>query len=259
VIRWWLFADFRSGLKLDDKGAIVGVDDYVFPDMDEAVRLADKHNIKIIFVLSDFMLFDRAQMAAGVQLFGRRDLIVDPARRRDLLDKVYKPVFQRYGQNSGIIAWDVINEPEWAMYVHTGEWIVPDRIDHRIMQAYVKETVNYIHTYTSQWATVGSAKRGLLLLWTKSGLDFYQFHYYDKMERQYQLDYPAARLHLDKPVIVGEFPTARTKRSVIQHLLIIHKNGYAGALPWSYNASDPYTSKALFLQGVTQWHSAPKP
>jgi hypothetical protein len=235
------------------------VDDYVFADMDEAVRLANKHNIKIIFVLSDFMLFDKGQMVAGVQIFGRRDMIVNPAKRQELLDNVYKPIFQRYGQNGGIIAWDVINEPEWAMYVHTGEWIVPDRIDHRIMQAYVNQTVGYIHAYTSQWATVGSAKRGLLRLWTKSGLDFYQFHYYYKMERQYPLDYPAAALHLDKPVIVGEFPTLRGNRSVYDYLSIIAKNGYASALPWSYNALDPYTSKALLIQGINQWHQTHKP
>jgi len=256
VIRWWLFADFRSGLKLDQKSNVIGVDDYVFPDIDNAVRIADKHNIKIIFVLSDFMLFDKPQMASGVQMFGRRDLIVNPIKRQQLLDNVYKPVFERYGHNSAIIAWDVINEPEWAMYVHTGEWIVHDRINHRIMQAYVTETVDYIHRYTEQWATVGSAKRGLLRFWRHCNLDVYQFHYYYKMERQYRLDYPAAKLKLDRPVFVGEFPSANGHRSVDEYLTIIRRNGYAGAFPWSMNASDPYTSAPEIMRGITQFHGA---
>ena len=88
------FADFRSGLKLDAKGNIVGVDQCVFPDMDEAVRIAAKHHIYIMFVLSDFMLFDKAQMASGVQMFGRRALIVDQAKRQQLLENVYKPIFE---------------------------------------------------------------------------------------------------------------------------------------------------------------------
>ncbi len=109
---------------------------------------------------------------------------------------------------------------------------------------------NYIHTYASQPVTVGSASRGFLPLWAESNLDFYQYHYYDHMEQQFPFDYAAADLGLNKPVLVGEFPTKNTERTLTQYLDTIWQNGYMGALAWSYrggdDASDFQSSAAEF-------------
>jgi hypothetical protein len=58
------------------------------------------------------------------------------------------------------------------------------------------------------------------------------------MEQHSPLDYPYAKLNLDKPCIVGEFGTKNTKRTITQYLDTIWKNGYAGALAWSHRAGD---------------------
>jgi hypothetical protein len=106
-----------------------------------------------------------------------------------------------------------MNEPELAMDMPGGRW-VSEPVSVAAMQAFVKDVVDYIHTYSSQYATVGSASRKWLSYWAGSALDFYQYHYYDKMEGEYPLDYPYASLSLDKPCIVGEFPTKNTKRTL---------------------------------------------
>jgi len=106
------------------------------------------------------------------------------------------------------------------------------------MQTFVNAVVNSIHANSTQYATVGSASRQWLGYWTDSKLDFYQYHYYDWMEDQYPIDYAYTDLKLDKPCIVGEFPTKNTKFTLTQFLDTIWKDGYAGALTWSYRSDD---------------------
>lgn len=237
VVRWFLFGDCRAAPEFDADGKVTGFDEHFYPDLDAAFAVAQKHNIYLILVLLDFHLADKTKDVSGVQLGGRSQVITDAKTRQSFLDNALKPLLERYGKNRNIIAWDVMNEPEGAMTIPGGKW-VEESVSASAMQSFVNDVVGYIHTYSSQYATVGSASRRWLSHWTSSKLDFYQYHYYDKMERQYPLDYPYAKLNLDKPCIVGEFPTKNTERTMTQYLNTIWKNGYAGALAWSYRAGD---------------------
>jgi hypothetical protein len=238
VVRWFLFGDGRASPEFSEEGQVIGYDEYFYPDVDAALAIAEKHDLYLIFVLFDFLICDEAQIGNGAQLFGRCELITDPVVRQSFLDNALKPLLERYGQHPNIIAWEVINEPEGAMDIAQGAWVgMP--ISATVMQDFVNDVVGYIHTYSSQAATLGSASRGsLVTYWRDCPLDFYQFHHYDHLEAQYPLDYAAADLELDKPVIVGEFPTANTRLTLAQYLDVIWQNGYAGALAWSYRADD---------------------
>ena len=237
VVRWFLFGDCRAAPEFDADGKVTGFDEHFYPDLDAALATAEKHNIYLILVLLDFHLADKAKQVSGVQLGGRSEVITDPAMRRSFLDNALRPLLQRYRKNRNIIAWEVMNEPEGAMTIPGGKW-VEESVSPAAMQSFVKNVVGYIHKYSSQHATLGSASRRWLHHWTNSKLDFYQYHYYDKMESQCPLDYPCAALNLEKPCIVGEFPTKNKQRSIKQYLDTIWKNGYAGALAWSYRAGD---------------------
>ena len=237
IVRWFLFGDCRAAPEFDDNGKVTGFDEFFYDDLDAALGVAEKHNIYLILVLLDFHLADKAKEVSGVQLGGRSKMIADPAIRESFLDNALRPILEKYKKNRNIIAWEVMNEPEGAMTIPGGKW-VEESVSAAEMQSFVKDVVGYIHKYSSQHATLGSASRRWLRYWTNSELDFYQYHYYDKMEQHSPLDYPYAKLNLDKPCIVGEFGTKNTKRAIAQYLNTIWKNGYAGALAWSYRAGD---------------------
>lgn len=257
VVRWFLFGDCRAAPEFDANGRITGFDKYFLLDLDAALAIARKYDIYLVLVLFDFHLADNAKNVSGVQLGGRSQVIADPATRKSFLNNALKPLLQRYGRNRNIIAWEVMNEPEGAMAIPGGKW-VGESVSAAAMQSFVNDVVSYIHTYSSQHATVGSASRRWLHYWTSSKLDFYQYHYYDKMEERHPLDYQYAKLNLDKPCIIGEFPTKNTKRTMREYLDTIWENGYAGALAWSYRATD----KASDFKGVSSdfldWSTAHK-
>ena len=244
-MRWFLFGDCRASPEFDPNGTVTGFDEHFYADMDTALAIAQKHNIYLIPVLLDFHLADKAKNDNGVQLGGRSALIANLRTRESFLDKAIKPLLERYGKNRNIIAWDVINEPEGAMVIAGGKWVA-ESVGAEAMQSFVKDAVDCIHAHSSQHATLGSAARHWLSYWKDSKLDFYQFHYYDNRESQSPLDYPCANLELDRPCIVGEFPTKNTKRTMTQYLDTIWNNGYAGALAWSYRGTD----------GASAFHSA---
>jgi len=237
VVRWFLFGDCRAAPEFDARGKVTGFDKYFYPDLDAALAIAQKHDIYLILVLLDFHLADKSKQVSNVQLGGRSEMITDPAMRQSFLDIALRPLLERYGKNRNIIAWEVMNEPEGAMIIPGGKW-VEKSVSTADMESFVRDVVEYIHTYSSQHATLGSASRRWLRYWRNSKLDFYQYHYYDKMESKYPLDYPYTNLNLDKPCIVGEFPTKNTNRTMTQYLDIIWKNDYAGALAWSHRAGD---------------------
>lgn len=237
VVRWFLLGDCRAAPEFDADGKVSGFDEYFYPDLDAALAIARKHDIYLILVLLDFHLADKAKEVSGVQLGGRSEVITDPATRQSFLDNALRPLLARYGKNRNIIAWEVMNEPEGAMTIPAGKW-VGESVSPAAMQSFVKDVVGYIHTCSSQHATLGSASRRWLHHWTNSKLDFYQYHYYDKMESQYPLDCPYRNLKLDRPCIVGEFPTKNTERTATEYLDTILDSGYAGALGWSYRAED---------------------
>jgi len=255
VVRWFLFGDCRASPEFDTDGKVTGFDEYFYSDLDAALAIAKKHNIYIILVLLDFRLAEKAKDVNSIQLGGRSQLITEPKIRQSFLDNSLKPLLERYGKNRNIMAWEVINEPEGAMNISGGKW-VQEPVDVAAMQSFVKDAVHYIHTYSSQHATVGSASRQWLSYWTNSKLDFHQYHYYDRTESQYPLDYTYAALNIDKPCIVGEFPTKNTKRTITQYLDIIWKNGYAGALAWSYRASDEASDFKSSISEFSIWARA---
>jgi len=255
VVRWFLFADGRASPEFGADGKVTGFDEYFYNDLDAALDIAQKHNIYLILVLFDFHLADKASDVNGVQVGGRSQIITDIEKQQAFLDNALKPLLEKYGENYNILAWEVMNEPEGAMNIPDGQWVgEPVSVD--AMQAFANNVVTYIHTYSTQYATIGSASRRWLSYWTNTKLDFYQFHYYDKMESQYPLDYPYANLELDKPCIVGEFPTKNTNTTTSQFLDTIWNGGYAGALAWSFRANDVASDFSSISSEFKIWSEA---
>jgi hypothetical protein len=237
IVRWFMLADGRAGLAESPSGEVVGLDQCVFRDADAAVEELDRAGLRALFVLFDFHWFRRARVVTGVRTGGRGPLVSDPARRPRLLERVVAPLLSRYGGHRSVLAWDVINEPEW---VTRGLRLPPrpSEVPRRAMRAFIRDVVDLVHDRTLQAATVGCASASTLQLVKGLGLDVYQVHWYDRFARHSPLDRPVASLGLDRPVVLGEFPTRGSRRTPGEILDLARQAGYAGALAWSALAGD---------------------
>jgi hypothetical protein len=237
TLRWFLICDGRAGIRFTPSGTPVGLDQYIFTDMDAALEIASACRLKIIFVLFDFLWFGKALMVNGVQVRGRGGIISSAYQQRALRRRILKPIFKRYGQSPVILAWDIVNEPEWATR-GCGGGISGTAVGFPTMRRFIKRTARLIHRYTNQLATVGLGNAAGLPLVRDCGLDFYQVHWYDRWEALSPLDRPAAELGLDRPLLLGEFPTKNSTRPEGAIVLAAKKSGYCGALAWSLLATD---------------------
>ena len=237
IIRWFMLADGRAGLRESPSGDLVGLDDFVLRDADAAIEELERARLRAIFVRVDFHFFKPMRILDGVAAGGRGSLAADPVLRTRLLQQVIRPLLERYGRHPSILAWDVINEPEWV----TRSARPPFRrsgVPREAMRAFIRETVALIHDRTLHAATVGSASAQTLSLVEGLGLDVYQAHWYDHIVGRAPLDRPVAELGLDRPIVLGEFPTRGSRRSPAEIVETARQAGYAGALAWSALADD---------------------
>src|SRR5262245_32658591 len=53
TVRWFVFADGRSGIEYDDRGLPAGPDSHLFTDLDTALGIARDVDIRLVLVLLD--------------------------------------------------------------------------------------------------------------------------------------------------------------------------------------------------------------
>jgi hypothetical protein len=237
VVRWFLIGDGRAGVRFAPDGTAIGLDDRFFGDADHAIATAGRHGLRVLFALVDFLWFRRARTLKGVRMGGHARTVSDPGRRARLLEDVFAPIFARYGADPTIWGWDLCNEPEWALRrVHAHP---ASTVRRRDMAAFLREAAACAHAHASQPVTVGLASLCGLGLVRDAGLDLYQVHWYDSLQSRAPLETPVSSLGLDRPVLLGEFPTRGSRRSPSEIVAAARRAGYAGALAWSVLAEDP--------------------
>ncbi len=254
VVRWFMLCDGRAGLRESSAGTLAGLDDFVFRDADAAVEELEGAGLRAIFVLFDFHWFRPAQFVNGVQTGGRGPLAADPGLRVHLFERVLDPLLERYGRHPSIAAWDVINEPEWVTRRIRSASPACD-VSRPAMRAFIRGTVTLIHHRTAHAATVGSASTRTLSLVQGLDLDLYQAHWYDHLDRRAPLDRPISTLGLDRPVILGEFPTRGSARAPADILAAARLAGYSGALSWSVASNDDASDHDAFVGELERFRS----
>jgi hypothetical protein len=242
AIRWFLFCDGRAGIEFGSHGRPIRLDPMVFRDIDAALAAAQRHGLRIMFVLLDFVWCDPARVVKGVQLGGRSAVLQDAEARRALLDRVLRPVLKHYGTEPTILAWDVINEPEWIRTLTSEQ-----------LYEFLSEAVSLVHANAMQPVTIGSAGARWRTFYEGLGLDFYQVHWYDALTGQPPLETPVIELGFDRPVVLGEFPTLGSQRSMPAILDVAHAAGYAGAFYWSALADDRATDADVAIESARHW------
>lgn len=255
VVRWFVFVDGRAAPEFSTDGSVTGLDDKVFDDLDAALEIAQNHNIRLILVLLDFhWLAPQTVDEKGVVQGGHSDIIEDETKRQSFFQNALIPVIQRYGKNPYVLAWEVINEPEWAVDDPSTQPIQDLKlVPLATMQSFITDTANLIHQNGGKGVTVGSASRVWWSLWENTGLNICQFHYYDERETDSPIDFPYGKMSTNLPCIVGEFPTAKTSHSLDDFYQTILNNGYAGAFPWSLRAGDGFSDMTSNAGAIQSW------
>jgi hypothetical protein len=157
--RVFVFANGAAAPSFAPNGEVIGLDENFFQDFDALLNAARQSNIFLMPVLLDFYWCDTLKIESGVQVGGRSEIIRDQNKRQTFLDRALGPLIERYRNEPRIIAWDLINEPEWAMQEVPKDFQVGDPVLVSQMQDFVRQCAEVIHSRSLHPVTVGSARR----------------------------------------------------------------------------------------------------
>jgi len=246
IARVFLLCDLRSGVHFDGGGTPSGLDAAVIPDLTALIDSARRHGIGLMPVLLDFHLCGPVEIVRDVQLGGRSQLISDEDAATALVERVIGPIADTFGGDETIVAWDVMNEPEWCL--RGGLFSPRNTVKMRAMQRFLDMAARRIRAVAHQPVTVGSAGTWKLELVRPLDLDFHQVHWYDRFGWP-ALTRPVSELELGtRPVILGEF-SGRSAR--LPEVLDAAKSaGYEGAMVWSVLSEDEYSA---YPPEIAEW------
>jgi hypothetical protein len=240
VVRWFLFCDGRAGIRFTPAGTPLGPDDRLFADIDAALATLAAERMKVIFVLLDFLWFDEPAWVNSVQTGGRTRVVSGTYKQQRFRRRVLRPLLERCGRSQEILAWDIVNEPEWATRGWGGGIIGPS-VPYLRMRRFIKRAARLVHRHTGHLATVGLANAAGLPLVRGCGLDLYQVHWYERWQDAAPLERPIRELDADRPVLLGEYPTRGASRPPQAIRETARHAGYCGALAWSWNGQDEFS------------------
>jgi hypothetical protein len=254
LVRWWLLGDGRAGLREAD-GRVLGTDDRLADDLDAAIAALRETGLRALFVLTDFLWLHPPRWDGGVRLFGRRHLVRDPGRRAELLERVFAPLAERFGDEPAIAGWDLMNEPEWATLA-VGTLDPRRAVSRGEMRAFLRDLSLLFRARARQPVTVGLASARWLPLLEGIGLDLHQVHWYESMDTLASLARPVVTRDLGRPLLLGEFPTRGCSLPPSRILEIAAEAGYSGALGWSLLATDHATDGPRCAAALAHWSGA---
>lgn len=244
VVKWRVFSDGRYGLQFGSDGSVAGLDDQFFPDLDAALEIAQRHDLYLVLTLFSSGLWTADCSSNNVQLGGHANTLVDPAKRKSLLNRAVVPMLQHVSASDRVLAFEIVAEPEWGIQELNLEPDQRIKLPAAVLQDFVKEVAGAIHQHTRTLATVESNRFSNMEHWQGLGLDYYSFSWYDWLEPYEPLATPASSANLDRPIVVGEYPAGGSAYyQLAQTLDTAYSLGYAGAFGWSYWSGD----------GISHW------
>jgi hypothetical protein len=209
IVRWFLLCDGRSGIRYENE-IPAGPDELFFADVAAALDLASQSNLRICFSLFDFLWLqtpERTTAALNPPL-PRQNTLQFAGGREALLQRILIPLFREFRAHPGLFAWEIVNEPEWAIpeFQRSPKATLP-LADAR---AFFAEIADAIHQESAGVpVTLGSARLQWVRAWSEIGLDHLQAHYYPQLERDQPLSLSqqlADIADLAHPLWIGELP-----------------------------------------------------
>lgn len=159
------------------------------------------------------------------------------AGREAFLENVLLPVFREFRAHSALFAWEIANEPEWA--IREFHPIPAAKLRVADFRAFATEVAEAVHEFAEVPVTLGCARLLWIRAWREVGLDFYQAHYYPTSEADagglvLQL---ASHSRIEKPLWLGELPArdpAAEHYSLVGALNACRDAGILGAAVWRW-------------------------
>ncbi|GAC1623903.1 MAG: hypothetical protein PVS2B2_03940 [Candidatus Acidiferrum sp.] len=248
VVRWFLFGDGRSGI-LASAGIPRRPDRLLFPDVAAALALAEKNQVRLCFSLIDFPWLQerRASSVSSPPLpsvpLPNEKVLHFAAGREAFLENILVPLFREFRAHSALFAWEIANEPEWAISEFAPSPMATMPLaDFRVFAGEISRAVG---EFAYVPVTLGSARLLWLPAWTRLGLTLLQAHYYPQLERDQPLDLAgllAALPHFDEPLWLGELPfrdPASPNYSFNTALASCRAAQLCGAALWRWREPDP--------------------
>jgi hypothetical protein len=235
VVRWFLFGDGRGGFVCEN-GIPQKPDEFLFKDLAAALRIAEQTQLQICFSLIDYLWLQ--EHAPNRPPHAHEHVLHFAAGREAFLQYVLIPLFRELRGHPAVFAWEVANEPEWAIQeFHRG----PEaRVHVAEFRAFAREVVRGIHEFADLPATIGCARLLWLRAWAELGLDFYDAHYYPSCEKETGGDLAqqlAMLPALDRPLCIGELPAqdpSDANYSLVSALAVCRAAGLAGVGVWRW-------------------------
>jgi hypothetical protein len=204
LVRWFLFGDGRSGF-LTEKGVPSQPDEKLFTDLSRALALAEQFGLKLCFSLVDHAwLADHGKLATDCE---HEQVLQFAGGREAFLENVLIPMFSEFRAHPALFAWEIANEPEWA--IREFHRAASAKMHFADFRAFASEIALAVHEFAGVPVTLGSAQIMWVRAWNELGLDLYQVHYDPVGAADTAVDL-AAELRsippLDKPLWIGELP-----------------------------------------------------
>ena len=252
VVRWFLLCDGRSGIRYENE-IPVAPDEFLFADVAAALDLAAQSDVRICFSLFDFLWLQTPERttAAADGAFPGRNALQFAGGREALLQRILIPLFREFRAHPGLFAWEIVNEPEWAIpeFQRSPKATLP-LADAR---AFFAEIAGASHRESAGIrVSLGSARLQWVRAWSKIGLDHLQAHYYPQLERDQPLSLSqqlAELANLAQPLWMGELPAndpSSPDYSLAAALSACRDAGLSGAGIWRWRPPEPGGSDVAF-------------
>ena len=254
VVRWFLLCDGRSGIRYG-KAIPTGPDDLLFSDVGAALEIATRSELQICFSLLDFPWFETPQVKSTSQddplSFPGRSALQFAGGREALLEQVLIPLFREFRAHPALFAWEIVNEPEWAI----PEFQRSPKAGLRLAdgRAFFAEIAQAIREESGGVAaTLGSARLQWVRAWSEIGLNLFEAHYYPQLESDQPLslgEQLAALPGLSHQLWLGELPACDPSApaySLEAALTACRDRGLLGGGIWRWRPPEPGGPDAAF-------------
>jgi len=267
AMRVWLSTNGANDPKFDaTTGLASGLGSKTIGNVKAMLSIANRNGVVLVLDLLSHNLMAAGQVGSWNQMSiaNNAKLLKTDAGIAAYVQNAVVPLVTAIGKDTGILAWEVFNEPEGMLAANATNWgLVDSGIQMANIQKVINRVAGAIHravpgilvsngavqmSYTSSVAGTNYYSDSALIATGSDSdgvLDFYMVHYYGwngTSNSPFTKDY--AHWKLDKPLVVGEFPagdwsptiSSKNQDAAKQDTLLtyLHNTGYAGGLSWCY-------------------------